>query len=103
MEDGTLPHFALGEDAEAFEVTRFAGQARLHGGELEMKDARVDSPGGIFQVSGTASLKGELDVKLAKVAGGTATAGYTIGGTLAEPRVVPVGAETQARLKSPAK
>jgi hypothetical protein len=100
MKDGTLPHFALGEDAELFEVTRFAGQARLHGGEIEMKDARLESAGGAFQVSGTASLKGELDLKLARAPGGSAGPGYTIGGTLVEPRVVRVGgAETQARLK----
>jgi len=99
MRNGTLPHFSLSEDAESFEVTRFAGQARLHGGAIEMKDARLDSTGGIFQVSGTASLKGELDFRLAKAAGGTATAGYTISGTLAEPRVVRAGGETQARLK----
>jgi len=99
MKDGTLPHFSLSEDAEPFEVTRFAGQARLRGGAIEMKDARLDSTGGIFQVSGTASLKGELDLRLAKAAGATLAPGYTISGTLAEPRVVRVGGETQARLK----
>ena len=99
MKDGTLPNFALGEDTDAFEVTRFAGQARLHGGEIEMKDARLDSADGAFQVNGTASLRGELDLKLVRV-GGSAAPGYTIGGTLAAPRVERVaGAETQARLK----
>jgi uncharacterized protein involved in outer membrane biogenesis len=98
MKDGSLPHFSLGEDAEPLEVTRFAGQARLHGGEIEMKDARLDSTGGTFEVSGTASLKGELDLKLAR-GPGNAAAAYTIGGTLAEPRVARAGAETQARLK----
>jgi len=100
MKDGTLPHFALDEDADPFEVTRFAGQARLQGGAIEMKDAKLESPGGAFRVSGTASLKGELDLKLARAPGGSAGPGYTISGTLAEPRVVRVGgAETQARLK----
>jgi hypothetical protein len=98
MKDGTLPHFALGEEAEPFDVARFAGQARLLGGAIEMKDARLDSTSGMFQVNGTASLKGELDLKLARVGGSTAP-GYTIGGTPAEPHVVRVGAETQARLK----
>lgn len=98
MKDGTLPRFALGDDAEPFEVRRFSGQARLRDGAIEMKDARLDSAGATFQVSGMASLKGELDLKLARAAG-TAAVGYTIGGTLAEPRVVRVGAETQARLK----
>jgi hypothetical protein len=100
VKDGSLPHFALGEDVEPFEVTRFLGQARLNGGEIEIKDARLDSTSGTFQVSGTASLQGELDFRLAKVPGGTAAAVYTIGGTLGEPHVMRmVSAETQARLK----
>ncbi len=100
MNDGTLPHISLGEDTEPFRFTRFAGQARLQAGKIEMKDAKLDSPGGKFQLSGTASLKGELDLRLAKTPNGAAAAGYTISGTLAEPRVSPLpGAETQARLK----
>jgi hypothetical protein len=101
MKDGALPHVALGEDAEVLKVTRLAGQARLHAGEIAMKDARLDSPGGKFLVSGSASLKGELDFRLAKVPAGTTAAGYMLTGTLDEPRVVPLpGAETQARLKA---
>ena len=51
-------------------------------------------------MSGTASLKGELDVRLARAPNGAPVAGYTITGTLAEPRVIrAAGAETQARLK----
>jgi uncharacterized protein involved in outer membrane biogenesis len=100
MKDGALPHFALGEDAEPFEVTRFAGQARLHGREIEMKDAKLDSTNGTFEVSGTATLQGELDLKLAGAGGATTPQGYAISGTLAEPRVLRMaGAETQARLK----
>lgn len=100
MKDGALPHVALGEDAEALRVTRLAGQARLQAGEIAMKDARLDSTGGKFLVSGSASLKGELDFRLAKVPAGATAAGYTVTGTVGEPRVVPLpGAETQARLK----
>ena len=100
VKDGILPHVAQGEDAEALKVTRLAGQARLHGGEIAMKDARLDSPGGKFLVSGSASLKGELDFRLAKVPAGATAAGYTVTGTLGEPRVVRLqGTETQARLK----
>ena len=100
MKDGSLPHFALGENTEPFEVTRFAGQARLHSGEIEMKDAKLDSTNGTFEVSGTASLQGELDLKMAAAGGATTAQGYAINGTLAEPRVVRVStADTQARLK----
>jgi len=105
MRNGTLPHVALAEDAEALKVTRFAGEARLQAGKIEMKNARLDSPGGKFQVSGTASLKGELDFKLAKVPSSPSGVGYAINGTLAAPQVIrSSGPETQARLKTdPAK
>jgi hypothetical protein len=103
--DGTLAHISLAEDAGPLKVTQFSGKARLHLGELEIKDANLDSVSGKFLVNGTASLKRELDLKLARVPNGAPVVGYTITGTLAEPRVVRVaGAETQARLKpEPAK
>ena len=44
MRDGRLPHVALSEDAGTFKVTEFSGQARLHAGEIEMKDAKLESP-----------------------------------------------------------
>jgi len=78
----------------------------LHDGQIEMQDARLNSPDGKFQLSGTATLKGELDLKLARTPNAAvAAAGYTVTGTLAEPRVIRlISPETQARLKSePAK
>jgi hypothetical protein len=104
VRNGTLPRGALeivpGGNAESFRVTDFAGQAQLHGGEVAMKDGKLDSPDGKFQVSGTVSSKGELDLQLTGNANGVTAAGYTITGTLAEPRVIRLaGAETQARLK----
>jgi uncharacterized protein involved in outer membrane biogenesis len=100
MRDGTWPHLSLAEDAEAFKVTRFVGEGRLHAGQIEMKDAKLDSPNGNFRLSGTASLKGELDFKLAARPNGPAAA-YTITGTVAEPRVIrSSSSETQARLKA---
>jgi hypothetical protein len=105
IRDGTLPRVALAEDAEEFRFTRFAGQARLHAGKIEMKDAKLDSADGKFQLSGTASVTGELGLRLARTPNGAAALGYTITGTLAEPRVIRLaGPETQARLKAdPAK
>jgi hypothetical protein len=105
MKDGALPHIALGEDTEALRVTHLVGEALLHTGTIEMKDARLDSPAGKFLVSGSAALQGELDFRLERIPAGTTTAGYTVTGTVSEPRVVPLlGAETQARLKAdPAK
>lgn len=105
MKDGALPHIALSEATEALRITHLAGQAVLHEGTIEIKDARLDSRSGKFLVSGSASLKGELDFRLAKVPAGATAAGYTVTGTVSEPHVVPLpGAETQAQLKAdPAK
>jgi hypothetical protein len=99
--DGTLPRVALEEDGAPFRFMRFAGQARLNAGKIELKDARLDSAGGKFQLSGSASLKGQLDLRLARNQNGAAGPEYTISGTLAEPRVIhSPSAETQARLKA---
>jgi hypothetical protein len=105
IRDGTLPHVAIGEDAEGLRVARFAGQARLQAGKIELKDAQLNSPEGKFLVGGTASLKGDLDFRLARVPASPAAVGYTISGTLAEPHVIRSSSpETQARLKTdPAK
>ncbi len=98
LRNGTLPHISLVEDEGSLQIARLSGQARLHGGEVELKDAKLDSASGRFQLSGTASLKRDLDLKLARLPLGTA-AGYTITGTLAEPRVAPLPGAEQARLK----
>jgi hypothetical protein len=99
MKNGTLPHISLGEGAGPLKVSRFVGQAMLHAGETELKDVTMDSLSGKFQVSGTASPRGELDFRLARNPSGTAP-GFAISGTLAEPRVEQLtGPETQARLK----
>jgi uncharacterized protein involved in outer membrane biogenesis len=105
VRNGTLPHVSLAQDAEPLRLTRFTGQARLQAGRIEMKDAQLDSPDGKFQLSGASSLKGDLDFRLSRTTNGPAAAGYTITGTLAEPRVIrSASSETQARLKSePAK
>jgi hypothetical protein len=99
VKDGALPHFSLADDAGPLKVTRFAGKARLLAGKLEAKDAKLDSASGKFLVSGTASLKQELDLNLARDPNGSPAAGFTITGTLAQPRVIRSGAETQAQLK----
>ncbi|MGP0021249.1 MAG: AsmA family protein [Candidatus Sulfotelmatobacter sp.] len=100
VRDGALPRVALEEDGAAFRFTRFAGQARLSAGKIEMKDARLDSAGGKFQLTGSASLQGQLDFRLARNQNGAAGPVYAISGTLPEPRVIRApGSETQARLK----
>jgi len=99
IRDGTLPHVLLTESSEPLKLTTFVGQAKLHDGRVELRDARLDSIEAKYEVSGTASLHRQLNLKLARAAGG-----YTINGTLAEPRVSPASVAEQAKLKTdPAK
>jgi len=98
VRNGALPRISLVEDEGPLQIARLSGQARLHGGKIELRDAKLDSASGRFQLSGTASLKRDLDLKLTRLPLGTAQ-GYTITGTLAEPRVAPLQGTEQARLK----
>ena len=104
MRDGILPRISLGEDAAPLKVGHFEVNARLREAKLEMEDGELESPEGLFRVSGTASLGRELDLKLtrsaATPAASSAPPGYTISGTVTEPRVVPLSSlETRAQLK----
>lgn len=97
MKDGAFPHVLIG-DAQPLRVFRLDGQAELRAGTIEIKDAKLDAPEGHYQLSGTASLTREVDFRL-KGAPDNPTSGYTITGTLAEPRVSPLRGTEQARLK----
>jgi uncharacterized protein involved in outer membrane biogenesis len=101
VRDGMLPHLLLVDDEDPLQVDRLQGRAHLQEGKIEIKEARLDSPAGKFQLSGTALLTRELDLKLSSkpdVPGSART--YAVGGTVAEPRVTQVSSpETQAQLK----
>ena len=98
MKDGAFPHVLIGDDARPLRVSRLDGQAELHAGTIEIKDAKLESPQERYQLSGTASLTRDLDFRL-ESAPDSPTSGYTITGTLAEPRVSPLRGTEQARLK----
>lgn len=97
--DGLLPHVSLGEDPGPFKVMRLVGEGRLRAGRIEVSDARVDSSGGKYLLSGTASLKREVDFSLTRISNNAASSGYAISGTLSDPRVTPLARVEQARLK----
>jgi uncharacterized protein involved in outer membrane biogenesis len=101
VRDGMLPHLLLVKDENPLKVDRLQGRAHLQEGKIEIKEARLDSPSGNFQVSGTASLTRELDLKFASKPDATGSAKtYAVGGTVAEPRVTQISTpETQAQLK----
>jgi hypothetical protein len=94
LRDAVLPHIALASDEGPLRVTRWQGHARLRAGKIEIEQGKLVSPSGAFVMSGTATLGRALDLKLTRTG-----AGYSITGTVAEPRVEMSTAETQARLK----
>jgi AsmA-like protein len=101
IQDGVFPHISIADrNTEPLRVTRMSGQARLHAGKIAITDTKVDSAEGKFQLTGTASLQREVDLKLTRVSNTQANSGYTISGTLAAPRITPLAASEQARLKA---
>jgi hypothetical protein len=96
VRDGSLPHLTLAGDASPLHINRFAGRLLLRDGKFEIEQGKLQTPGGIYQLSGIASLNRDLDIKLTR----DGARGFNIFGTLTQPHVVvnPT-AETQAALK----
>ena len=100
IRDAHLSGIAMVEDAGPLKVASFAGLAHIHAGKIEINDALLDSSAGKFDVAGTASFAREIDLKLTRKAGGVASNGYIIAGSLDDLRVTPSTApQTQAQLK----
>lgn len=97
-----FPHVLLQDGAEELQASQIVGDAQLHGGNIEIMDSELVSPDATYRLSGTASLKREVDVKLTRTSSGAENVGYSIVGTLEAPRVSPLARTEQARLKSPA-
>ena len=104
LRDGVFSLISLGSEEAPLRVSRWQGHALLRDGKVEIEKGMLISPGGAYEVSGTASSTQELDFKLsagtqAKSPGAGAMV-YSITGTLTEPHVAVTPApETQARLK----
>jgi hypothetical protein len=100
--NAVLPHLFLGDEQQPLHVIRLRGQGRFDSGNIEIKDAELDSSDEKYRVTGTATFQRELNLRLER--GATANAGYVITGTLAQPRVSTLTRTEQARLKpEPAK
>ena len=96
IKDGVFPHVVLTEDAEPLRVSVFSGQLALHQGNFSLDDAELVTTDGVFNVSGTASLAGALDLKMTR----ENSTGYNVSGTLDQTRVSPItNPPTQAALK----
>lgn len=96
IRDGVLPHIALAGGGSPLRVRRFGGRLNLRHGAFEIEDGKLETAGGTYLVSGTASPGQKIDIQLAR--GGTRS--FNVTGTLSAPRVVAVSvAETRAELK----
>jgi hypothetical protein len=93
-----LLHIRVGDDAQALKFSRLVGELLLLDGKFDIGDTKLDSPRGKYQLSGTASLEQDVNLKMERTPT-TAGGGYGITGTLAEPRVLRLSTTEQARLK----
>ena len=94
--DGSLPHLTLAGESGPLRVNHFLGRLLLRAGRFEIDRGKLQTPGGIYQLSGTASLGRVLDFKLAR----DGARGFNITGTIDQPRVAVSSApDTQAALK----
>ena len=94
MRDGSFPRVLV--SSAPLHVRRFTGTLTLRKGDIELQQATLESPTATYAVTGNISDNRNLDVKLVP----EGSAGLTVTGTLAEPRVTAIRrAETQAALK----
>ena len=94
--DGLLRHVVLAEGTAPLQMQRLAAHLSLHDGKFEIQEGKLETPGGIYQVSGTASLTRILNLKMTR----EGAPGFNITGTLTEPHVSPIlTPETRAALK----
>ena len=100
VKDGVLPHILIRENSEPLRAAKLTGEGRLRAGEIEISNAKLDTADGKYELSGTASLTREVNVKLTRVPSSATPTGYAISGTLATPSVASLNPTEQARLKT---
>lgn len=100
--DGMLARLAL-SGSGPLRFSRLSGNARLSEGSLAFFDSQLMTQQGAYTLTGTASLRRELDLRLVREPAHTGSDSrriYTVKGTLLEPQVEAEGAaETRAALE----
>ncbi len=97
---GLFPHVLIRDGTEPLQAGQLRGDLRLHSGRIEFSEAELVSSEGTYQLTGTASLKRNIDLKLTRGPSEPTNVGYSISGTLEAPRVTALSRTEQARLKS---
>jgi uncharacterized protein involved in outer membrane biogenesis len=93
--NGAFPHIMLAENA-GLRVQHLIARLALRAGRVEIQDGHLETAGDEYQLSGMASLDRVLNLKLTR----DAAPGFSITGTLAQPRVTPLAAaNAQAELR----
>jgi hypothetical protein len=96
IKDSDFPHIILSENTGPLHSSVFSGQLVFRDGTFSLDDTELVSDSGVFNVSGTASLAGDLNLKMT----GDNSGGYNVSGTLDQTRVSPItNPPTQAALK----
>ncbi len=94
--DGFMPHIVSTSFTGPLQIRRFEGNLVLGHKEFDFGQAKLETNGGTYQVSGTASLDRALNLKLVR----SGSRGFNITGTVSTPVVsVTHYPETQAALK----
>jgi AsmA family/AsmA-like C-terminal region len=96
VRDGSFPHIALTSQSDVLHASNFSGKILLRENQFSFPDAKLDSPTGVYKVSGTVSLTGGMNLKMT----GDSAPGFALSGTLLKTRVsaIPITA-AQAALK----
>lgn len=94
--DGTLHHMVLDGSGKPLQFKAFSGKLELAKGVLSISESKLQAPKSIYEVSGTASLGRELELKLER----DGAPGFSVSGTLEKPKVSQLNVpDTQAALK----
>jgi hypothetical protein len=92
LKDGGFPRVVLNSKAGPLRVRSFEGGLSLKDGDFSFEDAKLTAQDGIYTISGTASVRGVLNLKMVN----EGAPGYDISGTLTRTRVSQL-ATTSAR------
>lgn len=96
VRDGSFPHIALTGQSGVLHASNFSGKIAFQKGQFSFPDAKLESPSGVYKVSGTVSLTGGMNLKMT----GEGVSGFALSGNLVKTRVssIPTTA-AQASLK----
>lgn len=92
---GTLRHITLNGSNLPLSFRQFSGTVEFRDSRVNVPESRMTTANGIYQLSGTASLGRQVDLKLRN-----GSHAYTVTGTLEKPKVTPAPqTEAQVSLK----